>query len=253
MGFLLAELALMLILAAAAGAALMYWKVRHQFRDASNDFFNLRKELEATQAALTKHQQAQLEQVQATPSVQPTDVARASQIGQLERKVVEVNDAGNARNKAIEHQLRTLSRQLQDALPHPVDAEELARRLDTISAAMPQARLGSVEARLTRVETMLASVCAEVGAEVPPPVAAVTSRFPSTSGSSLLPQSQTASHASFIPKASGAAPSQPSSSPHTSAAPPVASAPKDPDARSAPRPKSNSGKGNSAKSKASSS
>ncbi len=69
MGFLLAELALMLILAAAAGAALMYWRVRHQFRDASNDFYNLRKELDAAQTALTKQQQAQLDQVQAaTPS-----------------------------------------------------------------------------------------------------------------------------------------------------------------------------------------
>lgn len=238
MGFLLAELALMLILAAAAGAALMYWKVRHQYRDASNEFFNLRKELDAALSALHKQQQAQLEQVQATPSVQPVDVARSSQIGQLERKVVEVNDAGNARTKAIEHQLKTLARQLQDALPRPLDSDELARRLDTLSAAMPQARLGSVENRLARVEAMLAGVCGQLGTEVPPPVPAVASRFPNASST---PANTQPSSASTAPKA--LAPTSPSSSEvRVTSSIPSANAPTDADARSAPRHKASGGK-----------
>jgi hypothetical protein len=248
MGFLLAELALMLMLAAAAGAALMYWKVRHQFRDASNDFFNLRKELDAAQLALTKSQQAQLDQVQSSPSTSPVDVARSSQIGQLERKVTEVNDAGNARSKALEHQLRNLTRQIQEALPHPIDAEELARRLDTLGAAMPQARLGNVESRLVRVETMLTSVCTQLGAEIPPAVATLTSRLP---GANTSAPSYPATGSSVAPKPP-ALPSIPNSSPRVSSNPPMAHAPSDADTRSAPRPKTSANK-SSAKSKASSS
>lgn len=248
MGFLLVELALMLILAAAAGAAFTYWKVRHQFRDASNDFFNLRKELEAAQSALTKSQQAQLDQVQATPQTQPVDFARSSQIGQLERRVTEVNDAGTARSKAIEHQLRTLSRQLQEALPHPMDSEELARRLDTIGAAMPQARLGNVETRLTRVETMVTNLCTQLGADVPPPVVPLASRFPSANTSSSQTNAPSTVGATKPPVS--ALPSNPSSSPRISSTPPGPTIPNDVDARSAPRPKA-SGKPNSPKSKAS--
>lgn len=262
MGFLIAELALMLLLAAAAGAAFTYWLVRHRYRDASNDFFNLRKELEATQSALTKTQQAQLDQVQAAPSAQPTDVARSSHIAQLERKVAEVTDATNARTKAVEHQLRTLSRQLQDALPHPIDSEELARRLDTIGAAMPQARLSNVESRLTRLETMLANVCTQLGADVPAAIVPLASRFPSSSASSNSSRQTThaiddhhqSAKGTVAPQGQSSVPAPPdvsrsvSSSPHTASAPPAAKASGDADARSAPRPKTNGSKSQGGKS-----
>lgn len=262
MGFLIAELALMLLLAAAAGAAFTYWLVRHRYRDASNDFFNLRKELEATQSALAKNQQAQLDQVQATPKDQPTDLARSSQIAQLERKVAEVTDATNARTKAFEQQLRTLSRQLQDALPHPVDGEELARRLDTIGAAMPQARLGNVESRLTRLETMLANVCSQLGAEVPPAIVPLASRFPSSSATSSQSSGtypHSARDSSVAPKGHTSVAPRPdasrslSSSPRSSSSPPVAAPSGDADGRSAPRPKTSGSKSHATKSKASSS
>src|SRR5690606_37892335 len=72
-----------------------------------------------------------------------------------------------ARIRAVEGQLRTLSRQLQEALPHPMDSEDLARRLDTLRAAMPQPRLGGVESRLNRLEAMVGALCEQVGAAIP--------------------------------------------------------------------------------------
>lgn len=161
MGFLIAELTIMLLAAAAAGAALTYWWVRHQFRDATAEYLVLQAKLAASEEAL----QTVREQLQA----EPTQAQDAVDISGMGDRLSELRDAQNARIRAVEGQLRTLSRQIQEALPHPMDAEDLARRLDTLRAAMPQPRLGGVESRLNRLESMIGAVCERVGAELPPP------------------------------------------------------------------------------------
>src|SRR5690606_29867104 len=106
-------------------------------------------------------------------------------LAKVEQAVSGVNDAHITRVMAMEGQLRTLSRQLQEVLPHPVDAQDIARRLDTLGAAIPQPKLNHMEARMGRLETMVANLCTHAGMEVPP--APMLSRLPSDHMKSQLP------------------------------------------------------------------
>lgn len=166
MGFLVAEVAIMLIAAALAGATLTYWWVRHRFTDASSLFQVLQTKLAATEEAL---EHARTAAVTTSSAHAEAPVPAASDVARFDQPLNELRESQNARIRAVEGQLRTLSRQLQDVLPHRMDAEDLARRLDTLRAALPQPRLGVVESRLNRLEAMITAVCEHVGAAVPPP------------------------------------------------------------------------------------
>lgn len=223
MGFLIAEISLMLVLAAVAGGALTYWWVRRQYRDVTSQYRTLEVDLETARAKLaappldlTPH-----EEPKPASSVSPDTLATL--LTRVEQVVSTVADAQVARVKAVESQVRTLSRQLQDTLPHPVDGQDIARRLDTLGAAMPQPKLNVMELRLARLETMIAGLCTQAGTEIPP--VAMASRLPSSPTQSRLPSSplnaspNTAHHTGAAPSLSGGAPPSkpPSRAPSTPA------------------------------------
>lgn len=211
MGFLIAEMTLMLLLAGACGVAFGFWWVRRQYRDVTAEQRTLKVELDAAQARLAAPPLELTPREEPRPPSSISPEALSSLLNKVEQAVSGNNDAQMARVKALEGQLRTLSRQLQDVLPHPVDGQDIARRLDTLGAAMPQPKLNHVEARLGRLETMIAGLCAQAGTEVPPVPA--LSRLPSSPMASRLPSSPVASRLPSSPSpASNPAPSGPPSS-----------------------------------------
>jgi hypothetical protein len=216
MGFLIAEVTLMLVLSAVAGAALCYWWVRRQYRDVTSEYRSLEVDLETAQMRLAAPPLDLTPHEEPRPQSNVSSDTLAALLGKVEQVVSNVNDAQVARVKAMESQLRSLSRQLQDTLPHPVDGQDIARRLDTLGAAIPQPKLNSMEARLARLETMVTGLCTQAGTEIPPPPMA--SRLPSSpSHNSRLPSSpanQTPSgFGSNMAKTSSGAPSAPPSKP----------------------------------------
>lgn len=185
MGFLIAETTLMILIAAAAGAAFSYWWVRRQYRDVTAEYQSLKVELQTAESrlaapplVLTPHEEPKPRSPLAAETV-------AALLAKVEQAVAGANDAHIARVITMEGQLRTLSRQLQDVLPHPVDGQDIARRLDTLGAAIPQPKLNHMEARMGRLETMVASLVTHAGMEVPP--APMLSRLPSAPTHSRLP------------------------------------------------------------------
>jgi hypothetical protein len=189
MGFLIAETTLMILIAAAAGAAFSYWWVRRQYRDVTAEYRSLEVELQTAESRLAAPPLVLTPHEEPKPTSQVSPEAVAALLAKVEQAVAGANDAHIARVMTMEGQLRTLSRQLQDVLPHPVDGQDIARRLDTLGAAIPQPKLNHMEARMGRLETMVASLCTHAGMEVPP--APMLSRLPSTPTNSRLPSSPT--------------------------------------------------------------
>ncbi len=61
MGFLLAKIFILLMLAAIAGALLMYWWVRRRYEDVSLEFSRIATQRDALQAELDRHQETDLD------------------------------------------------------------------------------------------------------------------------------------------------------------------------------------------------
>lgn len=187
MGFLIAETTLMIVMAAVAGAAFGVWWVRRQYRDVTREYASLKVDLQTAESRLAAPPLVITPHEEPKPQSQISPETVASLVSKIEHAVAASNDANIARVMAMEGQLRTLSRQLQDVLPHPVDGQDIARRLDTLGAAIPQPKLNHMEARMGRLETMVASLCTHAGMEVPP--VPMMSRLPSTPTNSRLPSS----------------------------------------------------------------
>lgn len=187
MGFLIAETTLMILIAAASGALLGYWGVRRRYRDVTTEYQSLKVDLQTAESRLAAPPLELTPHEAPKPQSQLSPEAVAALLSKVEQTVAGANDAHIARVMAMEGQLRTLSRQLQDVLPHPVDGQDIARRLDTLGAAIPQPKLNHMEARMGRLETMVASLCTHAGMEVPP--APMLSRLPSAPANSRLPSS----------------------------------------------------------------
>lgn len=219
MGFLIAEITLMVLLSAVSGAALGYWWVRRQYRDVTAEYRSLKVDLETAQTKLSTPPLELKPHEEPKPQSHVSPETLAALLSKVEQAVAGGSDAQIARVMALEGQMRTLSRQLQDVLPSPLDGQEIARRLDTLGALMPQPKLNHVEARLGRLETMVAGLCTQAGTEVPP--IPVGSRLPSTPSNSLLPSVQ----------ANGRPASSPSNSSNVSPGPPSSVPPR------APRPR----------------
>jgi hypothetical protein len=187
MGFLIAETTLMILIAAAAGAAFSYWWVRRQYRDVTAEYESLKVDLQTAESRLAAPPLELTPHEEPKPQSRISPEAMAALLSKVEQSVSGANDAHIARVMAMEGQLRTLSRQLQDVLPHPVDGQDIARRLDTLGAAIPQPKLNHMDARMGRLETMVASLCTHAGMEVP--AAPMLSRLPSAPTNSRLPSS----------------------------------------------------------------
>lgn len=190
MGFLIAETTLMILIAAVAGLAFGYWLVRRQYRDVTAEYESLKVDLQTAEARLAAPPLVIEAHEEPKPQGQLSPETVTALLTKVEQAVSAVNDAQIARVMAMEGQLRTLSRQLQEVLPHPVDGQDIARRLDTLGAAIPQPKLNHMEARMSRLETMVASLCTHAGMEVPP--APMLSRLPSNPINSRLPSSPAA-------------------------------------------------------------
>lgn len=187
MGFLIAETTLMILMAAAAGAAFGYWLVRRQYRDVTAEYGALKIDLQTAESRLAAPPLELKAHEEPRPQSQTSPETMTALLAKIEQAVTGASDAHISRVMAMESQLRTLSRQLQDMLPHPVDGQDIARRLDTLGAAIPQPKLNHMEARMGRLETMVASLCTHAGMEVPP--APMLSRLPSAPTNSRLPSS----------------------------------------------------------------
>lgn len=209
MGFLLAEITLMVLISAASGAALSYWWTRRQYRDVTTEYRALEADLENARTKLSTPPLELETHEEPKPQSLVSPEFLASLLSKVEQAVAGGSDAQIARVMALEGQMRTLSRQLQDVLPHPLDGQDIARRLDTLGALMPQPKLNHVEARLGRLEAMVAGLCTQAGTEVPP--VPVGSRLPSTPNNSRLPSSPSSTGASSPANARPSSPASPSS------------------------------------------
>lgn len=211
MGFLLAEITLMVLISAASGAALSYWWTRRQYRDVTTEYRSLKADLETAQTKLSTPPLELQTHEEPKPQSLVSPEFLASLLSKVEQAVAGGSDAQIARVMALEGQMRTLSRQLQDVLPHPLDGQDIARRLDTLGALMPQPKLNHVEARLGRLEAMVAGLCNQAGTEVPP--VPVGSRLPSAPNNSRLPSTPNNTRPSSPSNPSSVVPGPPSSAP----------------------------------------
>lgn len=240
MGFLIAEITILLVLSAVAGGALTYWWTRRQYRDVTQEFNTLQVELDAARARLAAPPLELTPHEDPKPQSSVNGDSLAPLLSRVEQALSDVNDAQIARVKSLERQVRTLSRQLQDTLPHPVDGQDIARRLDTLGAAMPQPKLNQMEARLVRLETMITGLCTQAGIDVPPQPA--LSRLPSSPNQSRLPSifgsanATSASPSQTQAKPPSAPPSRPPSRiPRAPASAPSNPAPSEPPKSVAPK------------------
>ncbi len=174
MGYLLAEMAVLLVLAALLGAALSHWWLRRQFTDVTQEYQTLKQ---------SAGRDVETQRI-ATPS--------ALDLGELKTQIEDLKRDNTALAAAVTKQLSQIPDKVNEALP---ELAKLSTRMEALKSSLPRpGHLDALSDRMSRMESTLVRASrppvapASGSTEVLERLNALESRLPSSSDVDRLAQ-----------------------------------------------------------------